>query len=281
MSPEVVGLLGFVLLVVLLLLRVNVAVSMITVAVIGYTEIVSFDAALSRLGQDSFAAPNTYALSVIPLFVFMGLLLASAGLGQDAYTALDRFTYRIRGGLSVATIGASALFASVNGSAVASATTMSVVAVPEMRKYEYDPGLAAASAAVGGTLGALIPPSAVLVLYGILTEEPIGDLLLGGIIPGIILALALMATSLFLVARNPALAPVRETRPDVRRRDAVKLVWAIPVIFAISMGGILLGWFTPTEAGGAGAGLALLYGLITRRLTWEGLKAAISGTIRT
>jgi len=281
MSPEAIGAIGFLALVVLLLLRVNVAIAMMTVAVAGYARIVGTDAALARLGQDAWAGPHSYTLSVIPLFVLMGLVLAETGLGRDAFAALDRFSRQIPGGLSIATIGASALFASVNGSAVASATTMSVIAVPEMRKYDYDDGLAAASAAVGGTLGALIPPSAILVLYGILTEEPIGDLLLGGIIPGILMTVCLMATAYALVMANPTLAPAAASETQIRRRDALRLIWPIPVIFGISMGGLLLGWFTPTEAGGAGAGLALLYGLLTRRLTSRALWKAITGTIRT
>lgn len=282
-SREVIGGLGLVLLVVLLMFRVNVAVAMIAVAVLGIAQVTSPDAALARLGGDSFTGPSNYVLSVIPLFVLMGLLLAGAGLGQDAYTALDRFTERISGGLAVATIGASALFASVNGSAVASATTMSVVAVPEMRKYKYDEGLAAGAVAVGGTLGALIPPSAILVLYGILTEENIGDLLLAGLIPGILMTVSLMIGAWVLVKRDPSLAPPQERDPAtrIRKRDALKILWPIPVIFGISMGGILLGWFTPTEAGGAGAMLALIYGILTRRLTWPGFVGAVSGTVRT
>jgi tripartite ATP-independent transporter DctM subunit len=282
-EPETIGFMGLGALLVLLMLRVNVALSMMIVAIFGYGLIRDFDASLNRLGQDGFTAPNSFSLSVIPLFVLMGLLLSESGLGKDAYVALDRFTERIQGGLSVATIGASAMFASVNGSAVASATTMSVVAVPEMRKYNYDDGLAAASVTVGGTLGALIPPSAVLVLYGILTEEPIGDLLLAGIIPGILMAGSLMLGAWVMVKRNPEIAPPT-TKPEserIRKRDAVKLVWAIPVIFGISMGGILLGWFTPTEAGGAGAFLALMYGILTRRLSWSGFVQALSGTVRT
>lgn len=282
-EPETIGFMGLGMLLVLLMLRINVALSMMIVAIFGYGLIRDFDASLSRLGQDGFTAPNSYSLSVIPLFVLMGLILSESGLGKDAYVALDRFTDRIQGGLSVATIGASAMFASVNGSAVASATTMSVVAVPEMRKYNYDDGLAAASVTVGGTLGALIPPSAVLVLYGILTEEPIGDLLLAGIIPGVMMAGALMFAAWVMAKRNPSIAPMT-MKPEserIRKRDAVKLVWAIPVIFGISMGGILLGWFTPTEAGGAGAFLALIYGVGTRRLSLSGFFQALSGTVRT
>ena len=189
---------------------------------------------------------------MIALFVLMGLLLAAAGLGVDSYRALDVFLWRTRGGLAVATLGASAMFASVSGSAVASATTMSVVAVPEMRKYGYDAGLSAC-AAVGGTLGALIPPSAVLVLYGVLTEEPIGDLLLAGIMPGVLTAVLLMATAYVVIRRRPDLGAESFSKPDLGWFAAVRLVWAVPVIFFVSMGGIFYGVFTPTEAGAAGA----------------------------
>ncbi len=281
MSPEVVGILGLVIMVALLLLRVPVAVAMIAVGVGGFAVIINLKAALARLGSDAFFGASLYSLSVIPLFVFMGLILASAALGEDVYRAIDAFLWRMRGGLGVATIGASALFGAVSGSAVASATTMSVVAVPEMRRFDYDAGYAAATAAVGGTLGALIPPSAVLVLYGVLTEEPIGQVLIGGIIPGILATALLMVTAYLVVAVRPAYAPRPAEQPDLTKWRAVRLVWAVPVIFGISMGGIYLGVFTPTEAGGAGAFLALVYGLLTRRMSPEGFRWAVSRTIRT
>ena len=281
MSPEMIGLIGFVVMLALLALRVPVAVAMISVAVVGYGQIVNNDAALARLGADAFNGAASYNLSVITLFVLMGLLLAAAGLGVDAYRALDVFLWRTRGGLAVATLGASAMFASVSGSAVASATTMSVVAVPEMRKYGYNAGLSAACAAVGGTLGALIPPSAVLVLYGVLTEEPIGDLLLAGIMPGVLTAVLLMVTAYVVIRRRPDLGAESFSKPDLGWFAAVRLVWAVPVIFFISMGGIFYGVFTPTEAGAAGAGLALVYGVGTRRLKWRGFVDALSRTVRT
>ncbi|MDH3679779.1 MAG: TRAP transporter large permease [Acidimicrobiia bacterium] len=281
MSPELVGLLGFVGLLTLLTLRVPVAIAMIAVAIVGNARIVDVDAALARTGADAFQGAASFNLSVIPLFVLMGLLLAAAGLGADAYRALDVFLWRLRGGLAVATLGASALFASVSGSAVASATTMSVVAVPEMRKFGYDSGLSAACAAVGGTLGALIPPSAVLVLYGVLTEEPIGDILLAGIVPGVMTAGLLMITAYLVVLRRPELGADTSTKPDLGHLAALRLVWPVPVIFAISMGGIFYGVFTPTEAGGAGAALALIYGVVTRRLTWAGFVGALSRSVRT
>lgn len=280
MTPESVGLLAFVVLLVLLVLRVPVGIAMLAVSTGGYAYIISPDAALARLGSDAFSGAATYSLSVIPLFILMGLLLARAQLGKDLYALLDALLWRVRGGLAMATIGASALFGSVNGSAVASASTMSVVATPEMRRYRYDPGLAAACTAVGGTLGALIPPSAVLVLYGILTEEPIGAILIGGIIPGVATVLALIVTAGLLVRRRPDLAPeIEQDRPGVSILPLTSRVWAVPAIFGLTMGGLYFGVFTPTEAGGAGAGLALLYGVATRRLTWRTFWQATSQTV--
>lgn len=281
MSPEIVGLLGMVALVVLLFIRVPVAIAMIGVGLVGFALITNWISALTRLGSDAFFASSLYSLSVIPLFVFMGLILAAAALGEDVYKAIDAFLWRLRGGLGVATIGASAMFGAVSGSAVASATTMSVVAVPEMKRFEYDDGFAAGTAAVGGTLGILIPPSAILVLYGVLTEEPIGQVLIGGIIPGIICTALLMLTAYFVVRSRPHYAPRPAAAPGLSRWSAIRLVWAVPVIFGISMGGIYFGIFTPTEAGAAGAFLSLAYAVVTRRMTWSGFKGALNRTIRT
>jgi tripartite ATP-independent transporter DctM subunit len=278
-TPELIGLLGFVALLVLLAVRVPVGIAMLAVSTGGYAYIVAPDAALARLGSDAFTGATTYSLSVIPLFVFMGLLLAQAQLGKDLYALLDAMLWRLRGGLAIGTIGASAIFGSVSGSAVASASTMSVVAIPEMRRYRYDDGLAAACTAVGGTLGALIPPSAVLVLYGILTEEPIGQILIGGIIPGVMTALILMATAWLVVWRRPHLAPeVTRNRDGASPLRLISRVWAVPVIFGLSMGGLYFGVFTPTEAGAVGAALALLFGLVSRRLSWSAFWQATSQT---
>ncbi|MFA9430249.1 TRAP transporter large permease [Egicoccus sp. AB-alg2] len=280
MATELIGLIGFLVMLLLIALRVPVALAMIGVAVVGYAYIVTPDAALARLGADAFRGASLYSLSVIPFFILMGMLLANANLGRDVYVALDRFLWRVRGGLSVATIAASTLFASVSGSSIASASTMSRVAVPEMQRHGYDDGLSAASAAVGGTLGSLIPPSALLVLYGVLTAEPIGQVLMAGLLPGLMTALILMLTAWVLVRRRPALAPTKTAPPKVSVGGAIRLVWAVPVIFAISMGGLYLGVFTPTESGAAGAFLALVYGVLTRRLTMRRFYAAVSDTIK-
>jgi tripartite ATP-independent transporter DctM subunit len=280
-SRTTVGTLGFVIMLLLMALRVSVAVSMIVAAVAGTAALVGLDPALARLGSDAFQGASSFNLSVIPLFILMGLTLAAAGLGHDVYRAIDAFAWRMRGGMGVATIGASALFGAVSGSAIASTTTMSIVAVPEMRRYHYDEAYAAACAATGGTLGILIPPSAALVLFGVLTEESIGRLLIGGIAPGVMTAVLLMVTAYVLVRINPRLAPTKQEKPSLSKLRAAGLVWSIPVIFGISMGGLYLGYFTPTESGGAGAFLALLYGWLTRRLDWPSLREALSRTIRT
>lgn len=280
MSPELVGLVGFLALLALLAIRVPVGIAMIAVAIAGYAYIISPRAAMARLGSDAFHEASSYSLSVIPLFILMGLLLAQADLGKDLYDLLDKVLRRLRGGLALATIGASAIFGSVSGSAVASASTMSVVAMPEMRRYRYDDGLASACTAVGGTLGALIPPSAVLVLYGILTEEPIGRILIAGFVPGILTAALLMVTAWIIVRRKPELAPPIDDRPRGGYGRLIARVWAVPAIFGISMGGLYFGVFTPTEAGAVGAFLSFLYGVLTGRLRWNTFWEATSQTIR-
>lgn len=279
MANELVGLVGFALFLVLIALRVPVAIAMISVAVAGYSYIVSPDAALARFGADAFRGASVYSLSVIPFFILMGMLLSRADLGRDVYRSLDRFLWRLRGGLAVATIGASTAFASVSGSSVASASTMARVAVPEMRRFRYDDGYSAAAAAAGGTLGALIPPSALLVLYGVLTAEPIGQVLIAGFVPGVMTALLLMGTAHLLAHYRPHLAPSQATRPDLTIPQALKGIWAVPVIFGICMGGLYAGVFTPTESGAAGAFLALLYSVLARRLNWRGFCSAVGETV--
>lgn len=280
-SPGAIGVLALALMLLLMALQVPVAIAMMAAAVAGYAVIVGPSPALVRFGSDVFREAASYNLSVIPLYVLMGLLLASAGLGKDVYTALAAFLWRLRGGLAPATIAASALFGAVNGSAVASTTTMSIVAVPEMRRHNYDPPLSAACAAVGGTLGILIPPSAILVLYGVLTEESIGQVLIAGIIPGLLTTALLMVTASVIVWRKPSLAPAKPTSPPISKLQALGLAWAVPVIFGISMGGLYLGIFTPTESGAVGAFLALAYGVMTRRLGRTSFLEAVSRTVRT
>ncbi len=280
MDQVTIGILGILLLLILLAVRLPVGISMTVVAVLGFYLIVSPGGALSKLGGDTFLAVKHYSLSVIPLFVLMGMFLSKARLGEDLYVFLDAIMAKFRGGMAMATIGAGAAFGAVCGSVVASASTVSTIAVPEMRKLKYDEGLATSVSAVGSTLGVVIPPSTALVLYGVLTEEPIGRILLGGIIPGIMTMIILMFTVYLLLLWRPKLAPeVKKERPPFPW-DRLKYVWAVPVIFLLTMGGIYGGYFTPTEAGAIGAFLSMLVSLITRRLGVGEFTEAVSHSVR-
>lgn len=280
MTPEAVGFVGFAAMLALLGLKVPVGIAMIAVSVVGYGYIVRPAAALSRLGSDPFTSVTSYAFSVIPLFILMGLFLTHAKLGSDLFSFVNALLGHLRGGMAMATIGAGALFSSVCGSSIATASTIATVTVPEMRKYSYDEGLAAGAAAAGGTLGILIPPSAALVLYGILTEEPIGKLLIAGFLPGVMTAGILMIAAYLVVRFKPHLAPVSQAAERPAIGPALRKTWSVPAIFGCSIGGIYGGIFTPTEAGAIGAFLSLIFTALTGRLTWPSFVAALHQTAR-
>lgn len=281
MTPEMIGIFGILIMLLMIAIRVPVAIAMIAVSFIGTSMLVSPAAALAKLGGDAFAYSKIYSLSVMPLFIMMGMFLSHARLGSALYELFDAFLGRIRGGLAMATIASSALFAAVSGSAIATATTIASVSVDEMRKYNYDEGLAAGCAAVGGTLGILIPPSSTLVLYGALTEETIGGCLIAGIIPGIITTILLMITVYLLVLKKPSLAPLASEENQTKLTwRLIREVWVIPAIFLISIGGIYVGAFTPTEAGAVGAFLALILPVMQRKLSWKGFVEAMNQSAR-
>lgn len=280
MTTIEIGIIGIIALVALLMLRVPVGISMIVVALIGNILLTSPGPALAKLGSDVVLVTQNYSLSVIPMFVAMGLFLTKANIGADLYEVLNYFVGRFKGGMAIATIGAGAAFGAVCGSVVASVSTISAVAVPEMRKYKYDPGFAAGVAAAGSTLGVVIPPSTALVVYGVLTEESIGQVLIGGILPGLITMLLLMLTVIIVLMWKPKLAPEKITDKIPFPKDKMKHVWAVPVIFLISIGGIYGGFFTPTEAGAVGAFLSLIFALVTRQMNWKIFLDAIKSTVR-
>jgi tripartite ATP-independent transporter DctM subunit len=286
MTPELVGTLALGGMLLLMALRLPVGLSMILVSTVGQASLVNWGAALARLGLDTYGIAANASLSVIPLFVFMGLCLSNAGLGRDLYRWMAGIVGNVRGALAMATIGASALFAAVCGSAIATTLTMAVVTVPEMRRYRYDDRLAAGAAAVGGTLGILIPPSGILVLYGLLTQESIGSVLIAGILPGIMTAVLLMVAAHLVARVNPGWAPTNRPRTSTHadaapdRLTGLRTIWVAPAIFGLSIGGLYLGVFTPTEGGAVGAFLALLFGLGTRRLGWREATGALSQSVR-
>ena len=279
MTSVQIGILGIIVLLVLIMLRIPVGLAMIMVSVLGYIMLSSLGPALAKVGGDLILITENYGLSVIPLFVVMGLFITKAGIAEDLYNAISDVIGNLRGGMAIATMGAAGVFGAVCGSATASASTISSIAIPEMRKHGYDTGFAASVAAVGSTLGILIPPSTTLVLYGVLTEESVGQCLVGGFLPGIMTMFMLMITTYLLVLRKPHLAPmVKERKPISFKR--FKTVWPIPAIFLLSIGGIYGGIFTPTEAGAVGAFSSLLVGLLARRFTWQKFWDALSQSAR-
>jgi tripartite ATP-independent transporter DctM subunit len=281
MTTIEIGVLGIILLLVLLFIRVPVGISMIIVAILGNILLTSPGPALAKLGIDVILITQNYSFSVIPLFVLMGLLLAKANLGADLYEVLNGFIGRIKGGMAIATIGAGAAFGAVCGSVVASVSTIATVAVPEMRKYNYDAGFAAGVTSVGSTLGVVIPPSTALVLYGVLTEESIGQILIGGFIPGLFTMVLLMITVYLVLLWKPELAPA-VTKGEKIPFPWKKLlyVWVVPVIFIVCFGGIYGGFFTPTEAGAVGAFSSLIFAAAIGRLKWSSFVDAVNGSIR-
>ncbi len=269
MSPVVVGIIGIGLLLLLFMLRMPVAFAMAFVGLIGFAYLTSPGPALSLLAQDIWDQFSSYPLSVIPMFILMGTFAFASGISQRLYRTTSTWVGQLSGGLTIATVLACAGFAAICGSTAATAATMGKIALPEMKKYKYDDTLATGTVAAAGTLGILIPPSTVLIVYGILTEESIGKLFIAGVLPGILLSLSFVATVAFLCLRNPKLGPAgNPTSWREKLRATTGIIEAI-ILFFLAIGGLFLGWFSPTQAGAIGAGGALVIGLARRQLSWQ------------
>ncbi|MFD2043836.1 TRAP transporter large permease [Ornithinibacillus salinisoli] len=280
MNPELIGVVGIIVLLLLFVIRIPIGISLILVGTVGLAFIRDWDSALVQLGTTPFSTASSYSLSVIPLFILMGMFLSYSGFGRDLYTAVDAWIGHIKGGLAMTTIGTSALFSAISGSVNATTATMARISLPEMKKYRYDDALSTSCVAAGGTLGILIPPSVILVLYGILTMEPIGKLLIAGLVPGLLQMALFMLLIYVMVWRNPTLAPVTEKKRFILKLKSLSSVWPFIFLFALSIGGIYYGFFTPTEAGGVGAFGAFILTVVTKRLSWEHFKTSLSETTR-
>lgn len=282
MTPEVIGLIGIILMLLLIMLKVPIAYSMFIVGFLGFAVIVSPDAALSMVGTEIFSNFSSYTLSVIPMFVWMGFIAYYSGVGTNLYALANRFLGRLPGGLAIATQAACAIFGAICGSNTATAATIGAIAIPEMKKYGYDDSLSTASVAAGGALGILIPPSVIFILYGAATEQSIGKLFIAGIVPGILLMLLYMLTIYILVIKNPSLAPVADKDAMAEEGTIFKSGLAeIFFTFFVSLGGLFAGYFTPTEAGAVGAGSILLITFLRKKLTWDGFRKSLLDTTRT
>lgn len=280
MTPEAVGIIGIAALLILIFSRMPVGFVMALVGFVGFGSLVNFDAALNLLARDVFDVFGSYNLTVIPLFVLMGQLAFHSGISARLFDSAYKFIGHLPGGLAMASIGACAGFSAICGSTNATAATMAAAALPEMKRYGYKPGLATGVVAAGGSLGILIPPSVIFIVYGIMTQQSIGKLFVAGILPGILLTLLFMATIFLWVTLKPELAP-KGPRFSFREKIASLsgLVETL-LLFIIIMGGLFVGFFTPTEAGAVGAFSTLAIAVVRRQLDWKGFTAALVESTR-
>lgn len=283
MSPIMTGTIGIVAFLVLMMFRMPIAVSMGLSGLVGFAYINSMEGAYKVLSSEIFSNFASYNLSIIVTFSLMGYLAYHAGIGSQLYAFAYKAVGRLPGGLAMASEVACAIFGAVCGSSTATTATIGSIAVPEMRKYKYNNSLSTAAVAAGGAIGILIPPSTIFVIYGIATEQSIARLLISGIIPGMLLTAAYMLTIYILCKRNPELGPAStEPRPSFKELfDTLKGgLLEVIVIFAISLGGMFVGFFTPTEAGGVGATGVLLVTLLTGKMNWQAFNNSLRDTTR-
>jgi len=281
LSPDAVAVIGFVSLFVLMLLRVPVGMAMGLVGVCGYGYIAGSGPALKLIGQTSMRTVTDYTFGVIPMFMLMGAFVSVSGVSRELFRAANAFIGHLRGGLGMATVIACGGVAAICGSSVATAATFSSVAYPEMRRFGYPPSFSTGVIAAGGTLGAMLPPSTVLAVYAILTQQDIGKLFMAGIVPGL-LAMAMYVLTISVIVRvKPDWLP-RGAATSWRQRFAgLKDVWAPLVLFVFVIGGLYGGFFTPTEAGGVGATGAFLLGVLRGKLDRAGILEALLSATRT
>jgi tripartite ATP-independent transporter DctM subunit len=296
MSMTLIGVIGLLVLFLLLALRMPVALSMLAVGFVG-TVVANankfiligmsseqawargWKTAYSNIAGETFEAASNFNLLVIPMFVLMGSLAGVSGMSNSLFNTAYRWMGHLRGGLASATIAACAGFAALSGSSLASAVTMGRVALPEMKRYDYDDALSTGSVAAGGTLGFLIPPSGGMIIYAVLTEQSIGRLFMAGIVPGIILTLLFIGAILITVTRNPAAGPRGERSSRAQR--LASLVSALPIfaVVGITIGGMYTGFFTPVEASSVGAFLTFVVALLRGSLSWSALRTVVLQTM--
>lgn len=276
MNPITAGILGSVLLLLLLFTGMPIAFVMMLVGFLGIGYLASFGAALPVVANTVYETASYYPYTIIPLFILMGSFAGSAGITARLYQSFDTWFRRLPGGLGIATIAACAAFAALSGSSVAAAAAMGTIAIPEMRKFKYDPALAVGVVAAGGTLSFLIPPSLGFVVYGMLTEQSVGKLLVAGLVPGAILSLAFITVIVARVKLDPNLAPM--TPGGVSRKEKIRAlggVWETLLVFLIVMGGIYLGFVNPTEAGAIGAMALFVIAIGKKKLNLQTLSTAL------
>lgn len=280
MSPTTIGLIGLAILIIVLFSRMPVGFVMALIGVLGFSYVVSWEAGLRIMAKDFFGIFGSYSLTVVPLFILMGQVTFHAGISSRLFDTAYKFVGHLPGGLAMATVAACAGFAAVCGSTNAAAATMATVAMPEMKRYKYGDVLSTGTVAAGGSLGILIPPSVIFIIYGILTEQSIGKLFVAGVVPGILLSALFGLTIYIWVRLRPEIAPRGPKTTFKEKLISLSGVGETLILFILVMGGLFIGFFTPTEAGAIGAGGAIVLGFIRRRLTWKGFMQALFESTR-
>lgn len=281
MSLALVGVIGIlVLLFVLFVVGMPVGFAMAIVGFVGYCYVLNFNAGLGLLSTEFWLTFSRYGLTVIPLFIFMGQIAFYSGVNKKLYDAAYQWVGHIRGGIAMATVMACAAFAAICGSNAATAATMTTVALPEMKKFKYEPKLSTGAIACGSTLGVVIPPSVVLIVIGLYTGQSIGKLFYGGVAAGLLLAILLTLTVYLVCVFRPAWGPVGEKTTFKAKIQALPGAVEMLLLFFLVMMGLYFGFFTPAEAGAAGSFFAVIISLVQRRLTWQGFFNAILDTLR-
>ena len=281
MSPTWIGIIGIVIMLVVFLSRMPVAYVMAMVGFVGFSVMISTDAGLVLLSRNIYETFDSYDLTTIPLFILMGQLGFNSGISKRLYDAGYKFLGSIRGGLAMATVSACTAFGAVCGSSPATAATMATVGLPEMKRYNYDDELATGSVASGGGIGMIMPPSVVLIIYGILTEQSIGALFVAGIFPALLVTLLFIICIYIRCRISPEQGPRGEHFSWPEKLKSLLGLSETLIIFVLVIGGIFIGLFTPTEAAAIGAFGVLLIGVIRRQITWKGFVKSLMETLRT
>jgi C4-dicarboxylate transporter, DctM subunit len=281
MNPTTIGIIGILIMLLLFLTRMPVAFVMALVGFVGFSIMININAGLALLSRTVFEVFSNYELTTIPLFIFMGQLGFNSGISSRLYDTGYKFLGSIRGGLAMATVSACTAFGAVCGSSPATAATMATVGLPEMRRYNYDDELATGAVASGGGIGMIMPPSVVMIIYGIMTQQSIGALFVSGIIPAILITVLFIICIYIICTMSPTLGPPGESFTWSEKFKSLLGIGETLTIFILVIGGIFLGWFTPTEAAAIGAFGVLVVALVRRQITWDGFIRSIMETLRT
>ena len=281
MSPTIIGIIGITIMILLFLTRMPVAFVMAIVGFVGFSTMITPSAGLVLLSRNVYEVFGSYDLTTIPLFILMGQLGFNSGISKRLYNVGYKFLGSTRGGLAMATVSACTAFGAVCGSSPATAATMATVGLPEMKRYNYDDELATGSVASGGGIGMIMPPSVVLIIYGILTEQSIGQLFVAGIFPAILVTILFIITIYIRCSINPEQGPCGEKFTWAEKFKSLLGLGETLAVFTLVIGGIFIGLFTPTEAAAVGAFGILVIAIIRKQITWEGFVKSLMETLRT